>query len=194
MFQKPENIGFDPQGILKLFDFGLAKRLDHAEKVGDGHYHLTGNTGSLRYMAPECALDQPYGLPVDSYSFGVIFWQICSLTTPFAKMGQEAHAEQVVRGNLRPTPDNSWPMSWVQLMVTCWDANPTERPDFHSIVSSLTERVNELEEEDGMLPSRSNEIKAQKKKKTVAPENQILDVDTRLSSDGQPKRLGAEIV
>ena len=36
-----------------MFDFGLAKRITNADKAEDDLYHLTGNTGSLRYMAPE---------------------------------------------------------------------------------------------------------------------------------------------
>jgi serine/threonine protein kinase len=38
---------------VKLFDFGLAKRLDSEDKTEKDLYMLTGNTGSLRYMAPE---------------------------------------------------------------------------------------------------------------------------------------------
>jgi len=52
---KPDNLGFDVNGALKLFDFGLAKRMDPMDKSDDGLYRLTGNTGSLRYMAPEVA-------------------------------------------------------------------------------------------------------------------------------------------
>ena len=36
-----------------MFDFGLAKRITNADKAEDDLYNLTGNTGSLRYMAPE---------------------------------------------------------------------------------------------------------------------------------------------
>ena len=50
---KPDNIGFDAQRCLKLFDFGLAKELKPGEGNADGRYELTGNTGSRRYMAPE---------------------------------------------------------------------------------------------------------------------------------------------
>jgi hypothetical protein len=50
--KKPDNLGFDVRGDVKLFDFGLAKELDVKKKLEDGTYHLTADTGSLRYMAP----------------------------------------------------------------------------------------------------------------------------------------------
>jgi serine/threonine protein kinase len=59
---KPDNVGFDVRGDVKIFDFGLAKELDLSKKLDDGTYNLTADTGSLRYMAPEGkaadALDQ----------------------------------------------------------------------------------------------------------------------------------------
>jgi serine/threonine protein kinase len=42
---KPDNIGFDATGTLKLFDFGLAKELKPNLERGCGKYKLTGNTG-----------------------------------------------------------------------------------------------------------------------------------------------------
>jgi len=50
---KPDNIGFDEKGIMKLFDFGLAKELKESHKISDGRYEMTGHTGSRRYMSPE---------------------------------------------------------------------------------------------------------------------------------------------
>ena len=49
-FQKPENIGFDANGVVKLFDFGLAKEVRKEDESSNGTYKLTPNTGSLRYM------------------------------------------------------------------------------------------------------------------------------------------------
>jgi serine/threonine protein kinase len=44
---KPDNIGFDIDGILKLFDFGLAKELVNTERTEDGLYNMTGMTGGM---------------------------------------------------------------------------------------------------------------------------------------------------
>jgi serine/threonine protein kinase len=47
---KPENIGFDIRDDVKIFDFGFAKELHVEDRLSDGTFHLTGMTGSLRYM------------------------------------------------------------------------------------------------------------------------------------------------
>merc|ERR1711957_987593 len=61
---KPDNIGFDYNGDVKLFDFGLAKELDPLQETEDGSglYKMSGGTGSRRFMAPEVALSEPYSL------------------------------------------------------------------------------------------------------------------------------------
>lgn len=38
---------------VKIFDFGLAKEIDQSKVLEDGTYNFTGDTGSMRYMAPE---------------------------------------------------------------------------------------------------------------------------------------------
>lgn len=174
--------GFDGSGVLKLFDFGLAKRLDSVERSGNNDYLLTGNTGSLRYMAPEVAKDEPYNLSVDSYSFGILFWQICSLQTPYAGYSQQMHALQVVQRGQRPKPDRSWPLSWVTLMMTTWSSNAASRPSVSEIAAQLLEIVRDMAEDDGVVPSRASEIRAKKKRKKVSRENQVLDVDTRIAT------------
>lgn len=46
---KPDNIGYNSSGVLKLFDFGLARELKESERLDDGNYKMTGFTGAIRY-------------------------------------------------------------------------------------------------------------------------------------------------
>src|SRR5688500_1531551 len=80
---KPDNIGFDVRGDVKIFDFGLAREFDPLQRDDDGLFHFTADTGSPRYMAPEVALGQPYDERVDVYSFCILAWQMFALETPF---------------------------------------------------------------------------------------------------------------
>lgn len=191
---KPENIGFDMgSGALKLFDFGLAKSLEGVELSDDRqNYLLTGNTGSLRYMAPEVALDKPYNLSADAYSFAILFWQICSLTTPYAGYTQDSHSKYVVHKGIRPKPEKSWPGEWTKLMTQGWDQQPFNRPTLEQIRSALEGFMEILLE----LPIE-NRIRAKSKRRSPNPDNQILDVDTRIeltTANGVVKRHNANIV
>lgn len=49
---KPDNIGFSLDGSVKVLDFGLAKIVDNATPRSNDVYQMSGETGSLRYMAP----------------------------------------------------------------------------------------------------------------------------------------------
>ena len=53
---KPENIGVDSSGRLKLFDFGLGRCVKKRSKDTES-YKMTGETGTLRYMAPEVTIE-----------------------------------------------------------------------------------------------------------------------------------------
>jgi len=191
---KPDNIGFDSDGVLKMFDFGLAKRITNADKTDDDLYRLTGNTGSLRYMAPEIALNRPYSLSVDVYSFGVLFWQLCALSVPFSGYSCKMHAEFVVGKGHRPKPEASWPDSWTSLMRQCWSVESKERPSFEHISKLMNEEVSYWTGEDAMSNEESGKD-SEKIKPRLAKnvfkikarrDSQRLDIDTRLTKLNGP--------
>jgi serine/threonine protein kinase len=138
---KPDNIGFDKHGTLKIFDFGLAKELKPELCNQDGRYRLTGNTGSRRYMAPEVAKDCPYDMTVDSYSFGILLWELCSAEKPFYGYSSGKHMQQVVLGGERPKMDSQhtvyWPENLQWIMTRCWSPFPSLRPSFSTISEIL---------------------------------------------------------
>ena len=54
-------------------------------------YDMTGNTGSLRYMAPEVVLNKPYTEKVDVFSFAVVMWTICKCKVPYKGYDRAMH-------------------------------------------------------------------------------------------------------
>jgi mono/diheme cytochrome c family protein len=78
---KPSNIMLTPDGIPKIADFGLAKRLDH----GTAHTHTGDILGTPSYMAPEQAeghKDQ-IGPATDVYALGAILYELLARKPPF---------------------------------------------------------------------------------------------------------------
>jgi eukaryotic-like serine/threonine-protein kinase len=67
---KPDNIHVDPQGRVKLMDFGIVKTEDVT--LTQAGFAL----GTPHYVAPELVMGQPVTPLVDVYSFGVMLYEI----------------------------------------------------------------------------------------------------------------------
>jgi serine/threonine protein kinase len=202
---KPDNVGFNSEGELKMFDFGLAKRVTSADRSAEDRelYNLTGNTGSLRYMAPEVALNRPYSLSVDAYSFGVLLWQLCSLSVPYSGFSCKMHSDMVVGKGYRPTPDQTWPESWGALMGQCWSVDHRVRPTFDRILVAMNAELEEwAASAEGFGDFMANEsgtrgvesIKAKRGKSVfkirARKDGHRLDADTRLAKpEGATERM-----
>jgi len=144
---KPENIGFDIRGDVKIFDFGLAKKLMKKDENDDGTFKLTGFTGSLRYMAPEVHKSLSYNLSADIYSFGILFWQIMSLSNPFHNYSTKLHEKYVVQQGYRPSCSKTWPIDLTKIMKRCWSANPVKRPKMKEVECSIDNLLEALSSE-----------------------------------------------
>mmetsp|Transcript_25436 Transcript_25436/g.55044 ORF Transcript_25436/g.55044 Transcript_25436/m.55044 type:complete len:489 (+) Transcript_25436:246-1712(+) len=135
---KPSNIGFDANGLVQLFDFGLAKELDgDANEGSDQEYLMTGLAGSFRYMAPEVRLSKRYNLSCDIYSFSILLWQIMSLEKPFGKMTYKTHTENVVVRGRRPKIDSSWRLPIQQLLKDGWNEDLHQRPHMTQVLGVI---------------------------------------------------------
>jgi len=157
---KPDNIGFDGEGTVKLFDFGLAKELREEERTEDGLYHMTGLTGAIRYMAPEVGLRQPYNLKADVYSWSMLMWYIMALEPPLGLYTPNMFIQNVFQLGNRPALKDSWPAKLKDLMTCCWSEHIQERPDFTCIMDVLREQVCAVDPQttaflEGEMPSGS---------------------------------------
>lgn len=144
--QKPENIGFDSNGQLKLFDFGLAKRLGDiciTKKIGPDQYFIEEIVGTYRYMSPEVASGMAYGKPCDVYSFGLVAWEILSLEKAYATIENlDDLTSQVFNEHVRPKVSKKWPAELQFLLYKSWYKDPLYRIPFNEAAAVLSKLNN----------------------------------------------------
>eukprot|EP00980_Cylindrotheca_fusiformis_P025064 scaffold12982_cov129-Cylindrotheca_fusiformis.AAC.12 len=159
---KPDNIGFDVRGDVKIFDFGLAKELDPSKKLEDGTFKLTGDTGSLRYMAPEVALGKTYNETADTYSFSILCWEMFAIETPFQGYNVAMFEKSVIKGGRRPKIDEKWGETICYFLGSAFVGNP-KRPTMIDVCELLRDEINNLSDEeitDMMDASRKSQMSA----------------------------------
>lgn len=138
---KPDNMGFDSAGELKIFDFGLSTELSKEKRNAAGLYRMTGNTGSRRYMAPEIAREEPYNESVDVYSIGIILWEMIAKETAFDGYSIDLHSCLVVECGIRPKIEPTWPLAVQEIIERCWAHDYRSRPSAHKLCSYLQEMM-----------------------------------------------------
>ena len=81
---KPENVMIRTDGIVKVLDFGIARR---TRLVQDGHEFVTGDdhvTGTPLYMAPEQLRGEGIDARSDQFSWGIVAYEVLSGVRPFS--------------------------------------------------------------------------------------------------------------
>jgi len=135
---KPKNIGFDVDGNVRIFDFGLARK-------GKGSKHrsprISGSAGTIRYMAPEVNSGIDYGFPADVYSYSMVLWEICTTEKVFSHISYASQMERFVfEGDLRPPLQPILSKHVRGVLKRGWHCKESARPTFETIVKELENR------------------------------------------------------
>uniref|UniRef100_A0A8C1S1A9 Sterile alpha motif and leucine zipper containing kinase AZK n=1 Tax=Cyprinus carpio TaxID=7962 RepID=A0A8C1S1A9_CYPCA len=112
-----------------ICDFGASKFHSHTT-----HMSLVG---TFPWMAPEVIQSLPASETCDTYSYGVVLWEMLTREIPFKGLEGLQVAWLVVEKSERLTIPSSCPDSFACLMRSCWLTDPKDRPLFKHILSTL---------------------------------------------------------
>jgi serine/threonine protein kinase/Tfp pilus assembly protein PilF len=139
---KPQNVMLTDGGLVKILDFGLARRL-HPEEAGFDPSKpavarsaslaetYTARGGTIRYMAPEQFVTGQSSVQSDIWALGVLLYELTSGRHPFAR--PDAEDFQIIRSiqfSDAPDLDESVPGISTELksvIATCLEKNPAVR-------------------------------------------------------------------
>jgi Protein tyrosine and serine/threonine kinase len=127
---KPDNVGFNRQGVTKICDFGFAREIHtiHPQEIA----------GSLRYMAPEAARYGVTSCACDVYSFGVLLYEMCTLSKPFKQFNKRSEfLGKVIERGYRPSLSSIPSIGLRRLIERCWHSELSMRPSMSTVVQEL---------------------------------------------------------
>eukprot|EP01111_Echinosteliopsis_oligospora_P011467 TRINITY_DN3793_c0_g1_i1.p1 TRINITY_DN3793_c0_g1~~TRINITY_DN3793_c0_g1_i1.p1 ORF type:complete len:924 (+),score=262.14 TRINITY_DN3793_c0_g1_i1:63-2834(+) len=132
------NLLVDDQGVVRISDFGLARIKTKATS------QTKSNVGPVKWMAPEAIKKKQFSVKSDSYSFGVLLWELVTRTEPYADMDPIHVAVEVIQDDLRPDIPEYTPKPFADIMLSCWATNPDDRPDMTEILETLQQYYDTL--------------------------------------------------
>lgn len=96
---KPQNIIRQPDGTLKLIDFGLAQQ-------AGGPQDMIGGTafGTVAYLAPEQASGETVTAATDVYALGCVAYELLTGRTPYVAEGPD-QKRLLIEAHLHGTPE-----------------------------------------------------------------------------------------
>lgn len=133
---KSKNVLVTKENVIKITDFSISK----FTKSGGSTKTMRRGTGY--YMAPEIVKGGKYGKLCDVFSFSMVAFELitCNLK-PFGSETENIEFKIATDSHKRPDVSSIEP-SWLQnLIVYCWQEDPSKRPTFNDIYITINENM-----------------------------------------------------
>ncbi|KAF9790630.1 kinase-like domain-containing protein [Thelephora terrestris] len=138
---KGSNILIDEAGQARLVDFGLMKII--SDPVNNLPTSSNSQEGTLRWMSPELAYPDQYGLKKssptkssDCYAFGMVIYEVIGGNPPFHEHRKPAVYLKLSRRE-HPSRGTSFTDSQWEVLGLCWASDPTHRPSIEVVLHRL---------------------------------------------------------
>jgi serine/threonine-protein kinase len=165
---KPQNVMLTDGGLVKILDFGLARRLPPEdanfdpskpglEKGASVAATYTARGGTIRYMAPEQFVTGQSSVQSDVWALGVILYELASGRHPFGR--PDAEDFQVIRAIQFNDPEDltfivpSISPELKSVIASCLEKNPGARyASAAEVREALKTIMKALQIETGIIP------------------------------------------
>ncbi|KAM8864466.1 protein-tyrosine kinase 6-like [Spinachia spinachia] len=125
--------------ICKVADFGLAR------VIKEPFYITEDKKIPYKWSAPEAISHGKFSNKSDVWSFGVLLYEILTLGgVPYPAFTNQETFQQVSNGFRMPAPPIC-PESLYKIMLSCWSADPADRPNFLALKVKLDSGSYEME-------------------------------------------------
>lgn len=146
---KTENVLVTPDGHVKVFDFGIAKRIDtgdEASLTSDGSL-----LGTFRAMSPEQIRGEKLDSRSDLFAFGSLLYELVTGVSPFLGPNIEATLERVCACRQPAARERNLevPEDLSVLIDRLLEKSPVRRPQSAAEVAQLLERIRLALDQDG---------------------------------------------
>ncbi|XP_041070363.1 leukocyte tyrosine kinase receptor isoform X3 [Carcharodon carcharias] len=169
-----------PRRAAKIGDFGMARDIYRAS------YYRKGGRAMLpvKWMPPEAFLEGIFTSKTDTWSFGVLLWEILSLGyMPYPCKSNQEVLEFVTSGG-RMDPPKNCPGPVYRIMTQCWQHRPEYRPDFSAILERINYCTQDPDIVNTLLPVEYGPMSEDEGNMVVRPDS---------SSDMTPLRVSPSI-
>ncbi|XP_061751711.1 ALK tyrosine kinase receptor [Nerophis ophidion] len=119
--------------VAKIGDFGMARDIYRAS------YYRKGGRAMLpvKWMPPEAFMEGIFTSKTDTWSFGVLLWEIFSLGyMPYPSRSNQEVLDFVTNGG-RMDPPKNCPGPVYRIMTQSWQHQPEDRPNFSTILERI---------------------------------------------------------
>uniref|UniRef100_A0A8C5A5G2 receptor protein-tyrosine kinase n=1 Tax=Gadus morhua TaxID=8049 RepID=A0A8C5A5G2_GADMO len=126
--------------VAKICDFGLARDI-----TTDSNYVVKGNARlPVKWMSLESIFECVYTFESDVWSYGILLWEIFSLgNSPYPGMPVDSKFYKLIKEGYRMDAPDFAPSEMYQIMRSCWDADPCQRPPFRKIVERIEKQLSD---------------------------------------------------
>jgi serine/threonine protein kinase/tetratricopeptide (TPR) repeat protein len=138
---KPENILITAEGLVKVTDFGLARKADAVPAAEDG-------AGTVSYMSPEQFRGDAVDRTTDIWSLGVVMYEMIAGRRPFSGEYQQAVMYSILHEKPAPLKESRTGelTGFGKVIDRCLEKIPAVRyPDADALLADLKSVGRELE-------------------------------------------------